>query len=239
MSMEPSAFPASRTIIAAAVVALGGVVGCDVDPGEDGVPVDEEVERVDRDGAGVGTTDQSFTAQLSPLNASLLNASPSGEATLEVTGDSVVIIVTARGLPPNMMHLQHFHGFEEGSAARCPTADADENGDGIVDVTETAPMAGTTMVPFHDDPTNMEIQAETYPRADAEGAYSYRRAVPLEALEAAFDERFGVRGFRSGWAASTRWSPGTGGRVRADVRLARRRDARSRCAATTSSASTP
>lgn len=190
MSIEAAVPPVLRTFIAVTVTALA-VAGCDAGPEEEAVPLDEEVEGVDLDLAVAGTTDQTFSAQLSPLNRDLLDASPSGEATLDVRGDSVVITVTAQGLPPDMMHLQHFHGFEDGSPARCPTADADENGDGVVDVTETATTAGTTMVPFHDDPPNMEIQAETYPRADADGAYSYRQVVPIEELEAAFDDEFG------------------------------------------------
>jgi hypothetical protein len=169
-----------------AVVALG----CDTDA-DDAVPLQEDVETAD---APVGVADgdvQRFTANLTPVNQHLLDSSPSGEATIEIRGDSIVIRVTAQGLPPNMTHLQHFHGFEDGSPARCPGADADANGDGVVDVTETAPMAGTTMVPFHAHPANMEIQAETYPRADGQGAYSYRHAVPLEAVRSAFQEKFG------------------------------------------------
>ena len=34
---------------------------------------------------------------------------------------------------------------------------ADKNGDGIIDLIETEPMSGTTMVPFHDNPVSMQI----------------------------------------------------------------------------------
>jgi hypothetical protein len=136
-------------------------------------------------------TGQTFTAQLSPVNASLLGSNPTGEARLEIRGDSMTITLDVQGVPPGMAHLQHFHGFEDGSTARCPGPDADKNGDGIVDVVETAPMAGTTMVPFHGDPKNMEIAAETYPQADQQGSYSYRRTVALEPLRSAFREKFG------------------------------------------------
>ncbi|HSH46258.1 MAG TPA: hypothetical protein VK966_10395, partial [Longimicrobiales bacterium] len=131
------------------------------------------------------------TANLTPVNRDLLDSTPSGEATIEIRGDSMTISVDAQGLPPNMTHLQHFHGFEDGSPARCPDAEADANGDGVVDVTETAPMAGTTMVPFHGDPANMEIEAETYPEADGQGSYSYRHTASLEAVRSAFQAKFG------------------------------------------------
>jgi hypothetical protein len=170
----------------ASVLALA-TLACDADPGEDrAVGEDTEAGAYQTDQAG-----QTFVAQLSPLNAHLLDATPSGEVRLEVRGDSLTIMVDVQGVPPEMMHLQHFHGFEDGSPARCPGADADENGDGVVDVTETAALAGTTMVPFHGDPENMEIDGDTYPVADEQGSYSYRQTVPLEGVRSAFQEKFG------------------------------------------------
>lgn len=165
-------------------------MGCETGADET-VPLDDEVEGAELRTGVADLAGQRFTARLSPVNQDLLDSTPSGEASIEIRSDSMIITVDAQGLPPDMAHLQHFHGFEDGSAARCPGADADANDDGVVDVTETAPMAGTTMVPFHGDPANMEIQAETYPRADAQGAYSYRHAVSLEAVRSAFQEKFG------------------------------------------------
>lgn len=178
-----------RPAMVACFVALI-TLGCDTGA-DDAVPLREDVGTAD---ASVGVADvdaQRFTANLTPVNQDMLDSTPSGEATIEIRGDSMVITVNAQGLPPNMTHLQHFHGFEDGAPARCPGADADANDDGVVDVTETAPMAGTTMVPFHGDPVNMEIQADTYPRSDRQGAYSYRHAVSLEAVRSAFQEKFG------------------------------------------------
>lgn len=166
------------TVLACAVVA------CDVGP-------DTAAEDAQPGPDVTSPAGQTFTAQLSPVNAGLLGSNPTGEARLEIRGDSITITVDVQGVPPGMAHLQHFHGFEDGSAARCPGADADQNGDGVVDVVETAPMAGTTMVPFHAEPKNMEIAAESYPQADQQGSYSYRRTVALEELRSAFREKFG------------------------------------------------
>lgn len=178
-----------RPTIAACFLALI-TLGCETGADEPGPAVDG-LESADPGGVAAEVNGQRFTANLRPVNQNLLDSTPSGEATIEIRGDSMVITVDAQGLPPSMTHLQHFHGFEDGAPARCPGPDADANGDGVVDVTETAPMAGTTMVPFHGDPPSMEIQAETYPRADAQGAYSYRHAVSLEAVRSAFQEKFG------------------------------------------------
>lgn len=43
------------------------------------------------------------------------------------------------GNAPNMMHLQHFHGFPDNRNSICPTAAADTNHDGVIDIHETEP----------------------------------------------------------------------------------------------------
>lgn len=132
-----------------------------------------------------------YRAELQPLNSSVTGSDGAGEVTYTISGDRLTISVTAEGVPSGIEHWQHFHGFAEGDqAARCPGADDDRNGDGIIDVTETEPVAGTTMVPFHDDPVSMEIVTDTYPVADPGGAYSYSKTVSLSALQESFAPRF-------------------------------------------------
>lgn len=131
-----------------------------------------------------------YVAKLHPLNASVTGLQTTGEARFVVRGDQLEISIDARDLPPDMMHLQHFHGFADNQQATCPTAAADVNGDGIVDLIETEPVAGTTMVPFHADPVSMEIVTDTYPKASATGSYDYRETVSLSALTTAFEKAF-------------------------------------------------
>jgi hypothetical protein len=135
--------------------------------------------------------DVTYKAELSPLNAKTTGSDASGEATFTISGDRLTIRVTAKGVPPNMEHLQHFHGFAKGDRiSRCPTAGDDKNGDGIIDIVETEPVAGTTMVPFDADPVGMSAVNDTFPRAGADGSYSYQKTVSLKALEAAFTKKF-------------------------------------------------
>ncbi|MEO6947152.1 MAG: hypothetical protein ABI150_11400 [Nitrobacter sp.] len=135
--------------------------------------------------------DTVYKAELSPLNEKTTGSNPTGEATLTISGDRLTIRVTAKGVPPNMEHLQHFHGFATGDGtSRCPTAHDDKDSDGIIDIVETEPVAGTTMVPFHDDPVSMAIVNDTYPKAGPNGSYSYTKTVSLKALEAAFAKKF-------------------------------------------------
>ncbi|MGH8746314.1 MAG: hypothetical protein ACREUK_07475 [Burkholderiales bacterium] len=67
---------------------------------------------------------------------------------------------------------------------------ADTNGDGFVDLIETGPASGTTMVPFDNKPAAMDVAHGRYPKADAHGNYRYRKVVSLKALSAAFGKAF-------------------------------------------------
>lgn len=135
--------------------------------------------------------DTVWQADLTPLNAAIAGSEAAGTAMLAVSGDTLTIRIDATGTPPDIMHLQHFHGFADGGdASACPTADSDANGDGIIDLIETEPGAGITMVPFHADPVSMSIVADSYPTAGADGSYSYEQTVSLAALKAAFAEKF-------------------------------------------------
>jgi hypothetical protein len=135
---------------------------------------------------------ENYLALLTPLNSSVTKLETSGAARFTIDGDKLTIVVDVRNAPVGIVHLQHFHGFKTGDKdATCPTAAADANGDKIIDLIETEPMAGTTMVPFHDDPVSMEIPSETYPKASAQGAYHYEKTVSLKSLDEAFGKAFG------------------------------------------------
>lgn len=132
-----------------------------------------------------------YVAHLHPLNTKVTGVETTGEARFSIAGDRLTIRVDAQKLPPDMMHLQHFHGFTDNRDATCPTEAADANHDGIIDLIETEPTSGTTMVPFHDDPVSMEIVRDTYPTAGADGTFQYEKVVSLKDLEAAFNKAFG------------------------------------------------
>lgn len=130
-----------------------------------------------------------YVAHLHPMNTSVAKTT-TGEARFIVNGDKLTIRIRVHGAPPDTVHWQHFHGFVNGDPASCPTAAADVNHDGFVDLIETEKTSGTTMVPFITDPVSMDIAHGTYPKADAEGAYSYQETVSLKALDAAFAKAF-------------------------------------------------
>jgi hypothetical protein len=131
-----------------------------------------------------------YLAELHPLNTSVTGLQTTGAARFTVAGDELTITIDVRHAPPGMQHWQHFHGFADNRASTCPTAAADTNQDGIIDLIETEPSAGVTMVPFNADPVAMDIPSNTYPSAAADGSYHYQKTVSLAALQAAFAQAF-------------------------------------------------
>jgi hypothetical protein len=131
-----------------------------------------------------------YVAQLHPMNTKVTGDRTTGEARFTVKGDSLTITVKVKGAAPGITHWQHFHGFKDNRHASCATQGADANRDGIIDLIETEPASGTTMVPFIDDPVSMNVAEGTYPKASAAGTYEYRRTVSLKALSAAFSKAF-------------------------------------------------
>lgn len=134
-----------------------------------------------------------YRAELHPLNTKVTGLQTMGEARFTENGGQLTIAIDVEHASPGIEHWQHFHGFKDNRQATCPTAEADKNGDGIIDLIETEPSAGTTMVPFNADPVAMQIPSDTYPRAGADGSYRYRKTVSLEALRAAFTTALGDR----------------------------------------------
>lgn len=133
--------------------------------------------------------DEIFVAKLQPLNASKISTSASGSAELKIADGKLIVSIDLAGLPPGM-HLQHFHGFPDGKDAKCPTTESDANGDGYIDLVETEPAAGTTMVPFHAHPATLEIPSESYPVADKSGTAHYENTEVVADLENALKEKF-------------------------------------------------
>lgn len=131
-----------------------------------------------------------YVAQLHPMNAKVTGLQTSGEARFTVQGDKLTISVNVKGAAPGITHWQHFHGFKDNRDATCATQAADANRDGIIDLIETEPASGTTMVPFIDDPVSMNVAEGMYPKASAAGTYEYRSTISLEALSAAFSKAF-------------------------------------------------
>lgn len=131
--------------------------------------------------------------QIKPMNAEAVQQSPGGVVAVTRQDGTLEIMLEAKGLSPGT-HLAHLHGFQNASPqlATCPGPEADTNGDGIIDLMETAKDAGTTLIPLTDDPTSLAIKAEGYPSAGQDGRASYSHTVDMAALEKALRGKYGT-----------------------------------------------
>ncbi|MQS89870.1 hypothetical protein [Companilactobacillus mishanensis] len=134
---------------------------------------------------------EKYKADIVPLNEDKIGKKPHGTASFEVSGNDLIINIEMNDTPENTQHWEHFHGFPDGKEAQISTSAQDANGDGFVDLPETKPVSGTTMVPFNDAPEEMNIPNDEYPVSDANGHFEYKKVVPLDALQAKFKEAFG------------------------------------------------
>ncbi|WP_420136703.1 hypothetical protein [Sphingomonas sp.] len=133
---------------------------------------------------------QTYRVHLTSLNAGKIGSAPEGNATLKVVGDTLEVRIKMNGVPANIEHWEHFHGFADARNATCVTPDMDANQDGFIDLLETEPVSGTTMVPFNDRPEEMQIPTHTYPHASARGNFDYTKSVPLAQLAAKFGQTY-------------------------------------------------
>lgn len=124
-----------------------------------------------------------YTAEIHEMNPQLTQGTVSGQAVLTVDGNELNITLLAKGLPAGM-RLAHIHGFTTVKAATCPAPSADVNADGIVDLIETEPAAGVTLIPFNADLAAAVILSDTYPVAADDGTLVYHATVDLTGLEA-------------------------------------------------------
>lgn len=139
---------------------LLGACGEDEDATGDGGAGAEAVEE------GEPTGQQSFDARLEPLN----DSGVTGRVILSRLGSTLRVQATISGLEPSEEHVQHVHRLRSGDAARCPGDEADEDGDGMVDLHEALPTYG---------PVGLKL--EPYPRASRRGEVSYQGTFELPA----------------------------------------------------------
>ncbi|GAA2968521.1 hypothetical protein C5L28_000174 [Lentilactobacillus parakefiri] len=118
---------------------------------------------------------KTYKAEITSLNGDKIGTHPTGEATFTIDGDTLTVEITMDHTSPNTQHWMHFHGFPDGKDAKPATAAQDINHDGYVDLPETEPVSGTTMVPFNDAPEKMDIPTDNLP--------NFRRGWPFPLQE--------------------------------------------------------
>lgn len=96
--------------------------------------------------------DQFFTTEFTTLNGSGVT----GEAIVGYDQDAntITVAISASGLEPNMVHIQHIHGFPDGTDAHTPTAAQDADGDGYVELAEGLNTYGPILLNLTTDHNN-------------------------------------------------------------------------------------
>lgn len=100
-----------------------------------------------------------------------------GHASLDLRGRNLTVDLTASGLTPGEPHAMHIHG-RVAAANECPTAAADTDDDGLVSLSEGAPLYGPILVSFTetgDTGPSSGLVLERFPVADADGTLEYHR----------------------------------------------------------------
>ncbi|VDG31190.1 hypothetical protein MUDAN_DOGOELCO_00691 [Lactiplantibacillus mudanjiangensis] len=131
-----------------------------------------------------------YQAKIMPLNADAIGTAAHGQASFVQTKDQLIVTIEMFDTPANIQHWEHFHGFPDGQEASIATMAQDVNHDGFVDLPETEPVSGTTMVPFNDTPETMDVANDAYPVADVNGYFAYTKIVPLKELDTQFKQVF-------------------------------------------------
>jgi hypothetical protein len=133
--------------------------------------------------ASAGHEGAVYTGTLSEV-ASNDPGSPSGSVTLTVSedGETMTAEITVSGMAP-FPHAQHIHGIVEGDevvASSCPTASADENNDGVVDVAEGAPSYGGIQVSLTTEGDTSPDSGLAVDRMPSGESYTYTRSgIPI------------------------------------------------------------
>ena len=143
-------------------------------------------------GTANGQVHKAYIAEINEINPGLTNNKVSGQAIFIITDDQLSISMVVKGLAPTIMHLQHLHGFISGEKGTCAPLKADTNNDGIIDLLETYPYSGKTLIPLNGAPIELVIKSDTYPVADKNGLITYNITIPLDKLKAAIKKEYGI-----------------------------------------------
>jgi hypothetical protein len=102
----------------------------------------------------------------------------SGSASVTFDGDQATVEITSSGLLDGSPHAMHIHNLETGTP-ECPTLDADEDGDGLVNTVEGQPSYGPINVSLT---TEGDVSADSglaVERFPATGDIDYSRTFSL------------------------------------------------------------
>ena len=111
--------------------------------------------------------DQFYTTTFTTLNGSGVT----GEAIIsyDMETRSITVAISAAGLEPNQVHIQHIHGFPDGTNATTPTLAQDDDGDGFVELLEGLDTYGPVLLNLSTNHENGSGSDNGHSHGDIEG----------------------------------------------------------------------
>lgn len=113
---------------------------------------------------------------------------------LDIEQGTLTIDIRARGLEPGQVHIQHIHGFTDGTDAQSPTTLQDADHDGYVELGEGALQYGPILLNLSLDPADSAHDHGTdghdhaanalFPTADAHGRVHYQEVFRFDPTDA-------------------------------------------------------
>lgn len=128
----------------------------------------------------------SYSANITPLN----DSGVFGTANLTLDGDLLTVNLTAFGLEPNQVHVQHIHGRLDDNNmpldSTTPTLAQDTDGDGFIELAEGLPTYGPIILQLTSPAGNTETGFPTAPN----GQINYSETFNLS-VQSQFGTEFG------------------------------------------------
>lgn len=114
------------------------------------------------------TNTGAYQAKLTPLNGKV-SGTLSGSLNIVREDDRLIFHVRFSGGPKEAIaHVQNIR-----TGTKCPTEEADTNGDGFIDIIEGMPYFGDSLVPLDGDLNSQKGGANYWPVTDPFGDYQY------------------------------------------------------------------
>lgn len=110
----------------------------------------------------------------------------SGRAMLALRGDTVSVLLKARGLSPNLPHAAHIHGKDHPEISTCPGADRRVGGvsDSLIETVDGLADYGPILVSFTtsgDTTPASGLALDRMPMAKDNGKFTFRRDIQVPA----------------------------------------------------------
>lgn len=117
----------------------------------------------------------SYRAILRPMNNSLSGYLPTGAGEIKISGDAVSI-KTYLDDDARVTHIQNIH-----VGSRCPDLSDDRNGDGLIDINESAAAVSGVLIPLDADVNSATEGEGIFPMG---GGFTYAEQASLAKLSA-------------------------------------------------------